>query len=87
MFVSEKTSNADAIEEAKKHSGDFASITNVKVKDKTYPLEIYNITHDMVKFVDLNGKIIKLGEKEVYISKRLAEEYDIKENDYISMIF
>lgn len=83
LFVSEKTSNADAIEEAKKYSGDFASITNVKVKDKTYPLEIYNITHDMVKFVDLNGKIIKLGEKEVYISKRLAEEYDIKENDYI----
>lgn len=83
LFVSEKTSNEDAIEEAKKYSGDFASITNVKVKDKTYPLEIYNITHDMVKFVDLNGKIIKLGEKEVYISKRLAEEYDIKENDYI----
>lgn len=83
MFVSEKTSNEDAIEEAKKYSGDFASITNVKVKDKTYPLEIYNITHDMVKFVDLDGKIIKLGENEVYISKRLAEEYDIKENDYI----
>ena len=53
----------------------------MKVKDKTYPLEIYNITHDMVKFVDLDGKIIKLGENGVYISKRLAEEYDIKEND------
>lgn len=83
MFVSEKNTNEEAIKEAAKYNGDFASITSVKIKDKTYSLEIYNITHDMVKLVDIDDKLISLDENEVYISKRLSEKLNVKENDYV----
>lgn len=82
--LAENVSNEDALKVVTKYQGDYASITSVKVKDKTLNLEVYKINHDYVKFIDDDKDFITLNNNGVYICKRIMDELNLKVNDTFS---
>ena len=66
---------------AESMDGDWAASRAVQIGDKGYSLEIYSVTHDKVRFVDTDMKIIPLEDSGVYICSRIAREYGLKAGD------
>ena len=79
--VSETATNEETKELASKYEGDYAGSTTVKINDQTIGLEIYNITHNRVKFIDRNMKFFELGDNGVYVCERIAKKLNIKVGD------
>ncbi len=79
--VSETATNEETKELASKYEGDYAGTTTVKINDQTIGLEIYNITHNRVKFIDRNMKFFELGDNGVYVCERIAKKLNIKVGD------
>lgn len=83
ISTSDKCTNENAITLSEQYQGDYASITSVKIEEKTVALEIYNIKYDLVKFLDDKEKTIKLEDGGVYICNRIAKEFGYKVGDNI----
>lgn len=79
--ISETATNEETKGLANKYEGDYAGTTTVKINDQTIGLEIYNITHNRVKFIDRNMKFFKLGDNGVYVCERIAKKLNIKVGD------
>lgn len=79
--VSETATNEETKELASKYEGDYAGSTTVKINDQTIGLEIYNITHNRVKFIDRNMKFFELGDNGAYVCERIAKKLNIKIGD------
>ena len=79
--ISETATNEETKELASKYEGDYAGSTTVKINDQTIGLEIYNITHNRVKFIDRNMKFFELGDNGVYVCERIAKKLNIKVGD------
>lgn len=69
----ETVTNEQAIEFAERYDGDYVAITSVQVKGEPIALEIYNITHNAVRFIDKNNKTVTIGDDGAYISLRVAD--------------
>ena len=65
-------------------NGDWAASRTVQIGDKGYSLDIYSISHDMVRFADTDMRIIRLTDDGVYICSRIAREYNLKAGDELS---
>ena len=64
--------------------GDWASSRAIQIGDKGYSLEIYSVTHDKVRFVDTDMRIIPLTDGGVYVCSRIAKDYHLKKGDELS---
>lgn len=79
--LTEATTKEEALALVEKYNGDYASTTSVKIKDKTFGLEIYHIENDYVKFINEDEEFIKLGDDGVYVCQRIMEKLNLKVND------
>ena len=64
--------------------GDWSASRAIQIGDKGYSLEIYSVTHDKIRFVDTDMKIIPLTDDGAYICSRIAQEYSLKPGDEFS---
>ncbi len=74
------TESADSEEIARfadEVDGDTLSSAGVRLGENTVALEVYNITHDTVHFMDENGSRVQLSDDGAYICVRLADEYSV----------
>lgn len=69
----ETVTNEQAVEFANKYDGDYVSTTSVQVKGEPITLEIYNVAHDTIRFIDKNNKSVTLESNGAYISLRVAD--------------
>ena len=69
----ETVTNEQAIEFANKYDGDYVAASSVQVNGEPITLEVYNVTHDFVKFIDKNNKTVSLADDGAYISLRVAD--------------
>ncbi len=82
--ITEDANSEEVLAFTKRVDGDTLASSSVKIKDKTVALEIYNVTHDTIRFIDEDNKRVSLGDEGAYICLRLAEEYAIGDTIEIS---
>ncbi len=85
IFMSSDAENSDAIKLAADLDGDYSASVSAKVGDKTLSVDVYNITHDMYRFIDEDSNIIPLPEEGALICKRLARDFDVKAGDTVTV--
>ncbi len=83
ITTTSKCSNEQAIALSEEYEADYASITTVKIKEKSVSLETYDIKYDRVKFLNEDAKTFKLADDGVYICNRIVNEYGYKKGDYL----
>lgn len=64
--------NEQAIEFVEKYNGDYVASSSVQVNGEAITLEVYNVSHNLVKFIDKNNNEVTLTDEGAYISLRVA---------------
>lgn len=68
------------------YEGDYSGSVAVEFNEKAYSLEIYSVEHDMVKFMPDKGfDPIKLSDDGAYVCRRIADKYNLKQGDEITL--
>lgn len=85
IILSETATVDDAYEIKNLYNGDSSSSLSVQLEDKTISLDIFNITHDKIRFIDEDSNNLPLTDDGAYVCLRLAEEFGLKEGDIITL--
>ena len=80
----ENITNAEALKIAEEYEGDWVAQRSVQIGDRGYTLEVYEITHDRVRFADSDMNVIPLADDGAYISERVAKAYGLQPGDSLS---
>ena len=80
----ENISNEEAAALAEKYDGDLSAMSSVQLDDRPVGLEIYQITHDYVRFPDEDMKNVALTDDGAYICGRIARDTGLGTGDEIS---
>ncbi len=75
--ITENASNEEVLDFARTINGDTLASSSIKIGDKPVTLEIYNNSHDLVRFIDEESRLVKLTDDGVYICLRLAKDYGV----------
>lgn len=81
--IVETADNEEVEAFTKEVDGDWVATSGIKLEDKTVALEIYDVTHDRIRFIDEDNARVTLGDDGAYICIRLAED-GIKVGDIVS---
>ena len=76
--------NEEAAAMADRLDADWCAQSSVQIGDRGFSLEIYQIEHDKVRFVDEDMKLMQLGDEGVYICQRVAGEFSIGVGDTLT---
>lgn len=80
IYVS-SASEETVAEIAEKYTADASASVGVEIGDKGVSLDIYDIKHDKVRFLDKKGALVPLRNDGAYICRRIADEYKLKAGD------
>ncbi len=80
----ENVSNEEAAALAEKYDGDWVAQRSVQIGDKGYTLEVYEITHDKIRFADQEMNITSLPDSGACISERVAKAAGVNVGDEIT---
>ena len=81
ISLKENTTNEKALEIATYYEADYSASTNVSLNEEAIAMDIYNINHDYVRFLDTNMKFVTLNDDGVYVGQRLMESNHLKIGD------
>lgn len=85
IFMSSDAKNKDAVKLADELDGDYSASVSAKVGDKTVSVDVYNITHELYRFIDEDSNIFPLPEEGALICKRLAKEFNAGPGDTVTV--
>ena len=80
IYVS-SASEETVAEIAEKYAADASASVSVEIGDKGVSLDIYDIKHDKVRFLDKKGALVPLRNDGAYLCRRIADEYKLKAGD------
>ena len=80
----ESVTNEEALKIAESYAGDWAAQRSIQIGDRGITLEVYDITHDKVRFADGNMNVISLKDDGAYISERVAKAYNLASGDSLT---
>ena len=80
----ESVTNEEALKIAETYAGDWVAQRSVQIGDQGITLEVYDITHDKVRFADRDMNVIPLGDEGVYISERVAKAHHLAEGENLT---
>lgn len=80
IYVS-SASEETVSEIAEKYAADASASVSVEIGDKGVSLDIYDIKHDKVRFLDKKGALVPLRNDGAYLCRRIADEYKLKAGD------
>ncbi len=81
IYLSEETDDAQRAEIVEKYEGDWSASVSVQLEEKAISLDIYDISHDKVRFPDQDNRYISLRDDGAYVCIRLSEEFDLQPGD------
>ncbi len=70
----ENVTNEQAVSFADKYGGDYVASSSVQLGGEPIALEIYNIKHDTVRFINKDNKTVTVNSDGAYISLRVANK-------------
>ena len=80
IYVS-SASEETVAEIAEKYAADASASVGVEIGDKGVSLDIYDIKHDKVRFLDKKGALVPLRNDGACLCRRIADEYKLKAGD------
>ena len=80
----ENITNEEALALAEKYNGDWVAQRSVQIGDKGYTLEVYEITHDRIRFADQDMNVIALTDDGAYIGERVAQTHGLAAGDSLT---
>ena len=80
----ENITNEEALALAEKYNGDWVAQRSVQIGDKGYTLEVYEITHDRIRFADQDMNVIALTDDGAYIGERVAQAHGLAAGDSLT---
>ncbi len=80
----ESAENAEVLTFAQSAEGDLLASSSVSLNGEAISMEIYEISHDLIRFVDENNRVAPLTNDGVYICIRLSEKVKIGQSIEIS---
>lgn len=81
IILDKSVENDKAKEMALYFDGDYQASSVVLFNDEVVSLDIYDITHDNVRFIDDNMNYVKIENNGVYLGQRLIETNNLKIGD------
>ena len=75
LNLAENASREKALALAEEVEGDWQGVSSVDLDSEAVSLEVYDIQHDMLRFLDPDNQVISLGDGGAYICLRLADKY------------
>ena len=81
IALKEDTTNEKALEIASFFNGDYCASIAVSLNEEAVSMEIYNISHNQVRFLDQNSKYVELKDTGVYLGQRLIQSNKLKVGD------
>lgn len=81
IYLSEEADDAQRAEIVEKYEGDWSASVSVQLGEKAISLDIYDISHDKVRFPDQDNRYISLRDDGAYVCIRLSEEFDLQPGD------
>lgn len=68
------------------YQADYSSQLPIKINEKIYSLEVFGLDNGLYKLLDQNGNVIEnVANDGVYVCRRIKDEYDLHENDTITI--
>lgn len=81
IFLTEDATEADADRLLNEYNADRSASVSIQSGDKAVSLDIYDITHDTVRFIDRQSNTVALQNDGAYICSRIAEDRKLKVGD------
>ncbi len=85
IYLSEDAAKEDRDAIIEKYDGDYSSAVSVQIGDKAVALDIYGITHDMVRVPDENNDFVTLPDDGAYVCVRISEKFGLKAGDTVTV--
>ncbi len=85
IYFSESATDAEREDIRNKYDGDASASIGIRLKDDTVSLDIYDITHGLVKFPNLEDGFTSTAADGAYVCMRLADKYGIKSGDELEI--
>lgn len=90
IYLAEDATAEERQAVADRYNGDTSASVSVQIEkvgkeEKAVSLDIYSITHDMVRFPAKKDGYVKLEDNGAYVCIRIADEYDLKPGDTITV--
>lgn len=85
IYLKEGTDNEKCIELSDKYNGDSSRSVSIQIEGEAVSLDIYDINHELVKLIDVDGEQLSIDFDGAYVCKRIADEYDVKAGDTITV--
>jgi len=85
VFVSAETENDDALALADSLNGDHSASVSSKVGEKAISVDVYDITHGTLQFIDEDSNITDLPEDGGLICVRLADKFGVSAGDTVTI--
>ncbi|MBR1581797.1 MAG: FtsX-like permease family protein [Bacilli bacterium] len=81
ISLKEETTNEKALEIVSYYEADYAASTNVSLNEEAIAMDIYDVSHNYVRFLDKDMNYASLKDDGVYIGQRLIESNHLKIGD------
>ena len=81
ISLKDETTNEKAIEIVSYYEADYAASTNVSLNEEAIAMDIYDVSHNYMRFLDKDMNYVSLKDDGVYIGQRLMESNHLKIGD------
>lgn len=81
ISLKDETTNEKALEIVSYYDADYAASTNVSLNEEAIAMDIYDVSHNYVRFLDKDMNYASLKDDGVYIGQRLMESNHLKIGD------
>ena len=85
IVLKDDTTNEQALEMVDYLKCDYSSTTAVSFNDEGISMDVYNVEHDYVRFLDSDMNFVKLSDDGIYLGQRLIDENNLRIGDVITV--
>ena len=85
IYLSEDASEKERLYIKDKYNGDTSASVSVQAEEKAYSLDIYDITHDRVRFPSKDNSYTALSSDGAYVCMRIADEFSLSPGDTLKI--
>lgn len=85
IILKDDVENDKALEMIEYYKTDYLSSTPISFNDEGIAMEIYNVSHDYVRFLNSNMNYVNISDDGVYLGQRLIEKNKLKIGDTIKV--
>ena len=86
LYLNQEIEQEKIDELLEKYDATWSSSSAIKIEDQSFGLDIYDQSNKHTKFIDHNGDFVEIKDSGVYISKRIADEFNLKPGDSFTFI-